>query len=257
MAKSTEKRTIQSIDRMAEILDYLSSRPNGERLTTISKDLMLNKSTAFGIISTLEQLNYVEQDQETGKYVLGLKLFELGQAAYSRLDLVSVAKPYISRLAEKYEETVHIAVLSGMEVVYLDKVESSRSMRVNSPIGGRQPVYCTGLGKSLVAYLPEDDILRITEQIDFVQYTPTTITTPERFLRELEQVRNQGYSVDDEESELELYCVAAPIFNGEKKSVAAISIAGPVKRIKNEGGQKIIDDLVETAAIISTNMGHK
>ena len=95
MKKSSEKKTIQSIDRMDEIISYLAERPKGEKLTVISKDLMLNKSTAFGIISTLETLHYLEQDQETGKYYLGLKLFELGQAAYSRLDLVTTARPHI------------------------------------------------------------------------------------------------------------------------------------------------------------------
>lgn len=257
MAKSTEKRTIQSIDRMAEILDYLAAKPKGERLTTISKDLLLNKSTAFGIISTLEQLNYLEQDPETGKYVLGLKLFELGQASYARLDLVSVAKPHISRLSVKYEETVHIAVLSGTEVVYLDKVESSRSMRVSSQIGGRQPVYCTALGKALTAYLPESEILEIANNTEFVRYTTTTITSASQFLQQLHQVRTLGYSVDNEESELGLYCISAPVFNGEKKVLAAISMAGTVKRIKEDGGQELIDDIVETASIISANMGYR
>ena len=257
MVKSTGKKTIQSIERMAEILDYLSSKPRGERLTTISKELLLNKSTAFGIISTLEQLNYVEQDQETGKYVLGLKLFELGQASYTRLDLVSVAKPHISRLSEKYEETVHIAVLSGSEVVYLDKVESSRSMRVSSQIGVRQPVYCTALGKALAAYLPEKEIMEVAQNTDFIRYTASTITTQEALIKELKRVKALGYSVDNEESELGLYCVSAPVFNGEMKVIAAISMAGTVERIKKEGGQKLIDDIVETASIISTNMGYK
>lgn len=257
MAKSSGKKTIQSIDRMAEILDYLAAKPRGERLTTISKDLMLNKSTAFGIISTLEQLNYLEQDQETGKYVLGLKLFELGQASYSRLDLVSVAKPHITRLSEKYTETVHIAVLSGTEVVYLDKVESSRSMRVSSQIGGRQPAYCTALGKALAAYLSEEGIHQLARNTDFIRYTSTTITTEEELKQDLEQVRIQGYSIDNEESELGLYCVSAPVFNGEKKVIAAISMAGTVKRIKDDGGQRLIDDVVETASIISANMGYK
>ncbi len=257
MAKSTDKKRIQSIERIAEILDYLVDKPKGARLTTISKDLMLNKSTAFGLISTLEQLNYLEQDQETGKYVLGLKLFELGQASYARLDLVSVAKPHITRLSEKYEETVHVAVLSGTEVVYLDKVESSRSMRVSSQIGGRQPVYCTALGKALAAYLSDKEIQELAQNTEFIRYTSTTITSPDQLVDELKRIKEQGYSIDNEESELGLYCVSAPVFNGEMKVIAAISIAGTVRRIKEEGGQKLINDIVETASIISANMGYK
>lgn len=255
--KSSEKKTIQSIDRMDEIISYLAERPKGEKLTVISKDLMLNKSTAFGIISTLETLHYLEQDQETGKYYLGLKLFELGQAAYSRLDLVTTARPHIRRLSERYEETVHMGVLSECEVVYLDKVESPRSIRVSTQIGGRQPVYCTALGKLLIAHQPENIIEDVIAATDFVQYTSTTITDEIAFRSELGKIKKQGYAVDDEESELGLFCVAAPIFNGEKKGIAAISIAGTVARVKDEGGEELIKAVKETAAIISANLGYR
>lgn len=257
MRKSSDHRKIQSIDRMNAIISYLAERPKGERLSTISRDLMLNKSTAFGIISTLEDLHYLEQDQETGKYHLGLKLFELGQAAYSRLDLVTVAKSHITRLSEKYEETVHIAVLSENEVVYLDKVESPRSVRVSTQIGGRQPAYCTALGKALIANADEAVIREVIAMTDFVQYTPTTIVDEAAFREELAAIREQGYAIDNEESELGLYCVAAPVFNGENKEIAAISIAGTVARVKTEGGRELLNDVKKTAAIISANLGYR
>lgn len=255
--KDFERKTIQSIDRMDEIISYLAERPKGERLTTISKELMLNKSTAFGIISTLENLHYLEQDQETGKYHLGLKLFELGQAAYSRLDLVTVAKPHITRLSERYEETVHIAVLSESEVVYLDKVESPRSVRVSTQIGGRQPVYCTALGKALLANKEESVISEAIKLTEFIRYTPTTISDEVSLRDELMKIRKRGYAIDNEESEMGLFCVAAPIFNGEGKAIAAISIAGTVARVKIEGGETLIEDVKETAAIISANLGYR
>ena len=257
MKKNGERKTIQSIDRMNEILSYLAEKPKGEKLTVISRDLMLNKSTAFGIISTLETLNYLEQDQETGKYYLGLKLFELGQAAYDRLDLVTVAKPHITRLSEMYEETVHIAVLSKSEVVYLDKVESPRSVRVSTQIGGRQPIYCTALGKALLANEEESINAETIPLIDFIRYTSNTIVDKESFNKELQKIKCQGYAVDDEESELGLFCVAAPIFNGEHKVVAAISLAGTVARVKVKGGEELVEDVKETAAIVSANLGYK
>lgn len=256
MKTETGKKSIQSIERMDEILTYLLSQPRGERLSKIAADLGLNKSTAFGLISTLEQLHYLEQDQETGRYYLGMKLFELGQAAYSRLDFVAVARPYIARLCEKYEETVHIAVLAVPEVVYLDKVESSRSMRVSTQIGGRQEVYCTALGKALLAYQSEDVVENVIRRTNFKRLTPTTLDTPEKLREELVRIRQQGYSLDNEESELGLFCVAAPVFNGERENIAAISIAGPVKRVKDAGGQQLLRDVVETAALISTNLGY-
>lgn len=257
MAQDKDKRKIQSIERVAEILDYLSLRPRGERLTTISKELLLNKSTAFGIISTLEQLGYVEQDQDTARYVLGLKLFELGQAAYSRLELTTVAKPHISKLAQKCEETVHIAVLSGTEVVYLDKVESPRAMRVSSQIGGREPVHCTGLGKVLLAFLPKSNAEDIIKKIDYVKCTENTITTEKDLRRELEDIKKHKFALDREENEEGLYCIAAPIFNGRGEVVAALSVAGTVERVKNEGGDKLIEEVKETALAISISMGYR
>lgn len=252
-----EKKKIQSIERMNEILTYLSEKPRGERLSTISRELMLNKSTAFGIISTLEQMGYLGQDQDTGRYYLDLKLFELGQAAYARLDLASVAKPFVTNLSKKCGETVHIAVLSDTEVVYLDKVEGSKAMRVSSQIGGRQPVYCTALGKALLANSSDEVINETIPKIEFEKLTDTTITGVANFKKELENIKQQGYAIDNQESEMGLYCIAAPIFSGEGKTIAALSVAGMISRIRDEGGQELVDAVVNTAAEISRGLGYR
>ncbi|MDR3592013.1 MAG: IclR family transcriptional regulator [Negativicutes bacterium] len=250
-------RMIQSVVRATSIMEYIAANCDCETLSSISRGIGLSKTTTYSLIRTLEQLGYVQQDQSTGKYSLGLKLFELGQVVHSRMDLRTIARPYLIELARKYEETVHLAVLSKGEVVYIDKVDGSRSIRIASQVGGRNPAYCTGVGKVLLAGLPAVELDKIISARKLERYTAKTIIEPGLLKEHLQEVRTKGYAMDQEEIEEGLHCVAAPIKNHRGVAVAGISLSGPTQRLATSGVQQITDDLIETARLISSQLGYK
>ena len=248
-------RIIQSVARAVSILEHLAGHRMGDGLTNISRAVGLSKSTTHSLISTMEQLGYVQQDQNSGKYSLGLKLFELGQAMHASMDLRAIAMPYLHALAKKYEETVHLAVLSKGEVVYIDKVDSPRSIRIASQIGGRNPAHCTGVGKVLLADLLPAERDKVIRGLKLQRFTPNTIVDPDKLRQLLEKVRVDGYAQDVEEIEIGLSCVAAPVKNHRGAVIAAISLSGPSGRIGSLA--EITTDVTETAKMISTQFGFK
>jgi DNA-binding IclR family transcriptional regulator len=249
-------RLIQSMARAAKILEHLAYNGNSESLSSISRALNLNKSTVYTLISTWEQLGYVQQNQDTGKYSLGLKVFELGQVVQSSMDLRTEAMPFLRELAAQYGETVHLAVLSDGEVVYVDKVDSPRSIRIVSRIGGRNPAHCTGVGKVLLAGLSDSQLEKVIGERCLRRFTENTIIDPDGLKRYIHQVSEQGYALDQEEFEIGLFCVAAPIKNHQGVTIAAISISGPADRMKQNDIARITSDLKETAKKISSKFAY-
>ena len=256
MNESKQGRLIQSMARAAKILEHLAYNGNNESLSNISRALELNKSTVFTLISTWEQLGYVQQNQDTGKYSLGLKLFELGQVVYSSMDLRANAMPFLRELAAQYGETVHLSVLSDGEVVYIDKVASPRSIRIGSHIGGRNPAHCTGVGKILLSGLSEKQLDKIISEKGLRRFTESTITDPDELKRHIRQVEIQGYALDKEEIEPGLFCVAAPIKNHQGTIIAAISLSGLADRMKQGNIEDIAAGLKETAKKISRRFAY-
>lgn len=250
-------KMIQSLVRAASILEYLADYRKGDRLSNISRNVGLSKSTVHSLISTLEKLGYVHQDQTNGRYALGLKLFELGQVVHASMDLRTIAMPYLHALADKYQETVHLAILSRDEVVYIDKVDSPRSIRIISQIGGRNPAHCTAVGKVLLAGLAGDKLERVLRTMNLQRFTPNTVTDPVRLRVHLAKVRELGYAEDREEIETGLTCVAAPLKNYCSEVIAAISLSGPAGRIASDNLSRLTADVVDTARLISAQLGCK
>jgi DNA-binding IclR family transcriptional regulator len=253
--QKTEK-SIQSVARAIGIMQYIANHGNSVSLTAISKGMDLSKSTVYGLISTLEQAGYVFQDQTTGLYSLGLKLFELGQVVYASMDLRSIAMPFLYQIGKKHEETVHLAILSTGEVVYIEKVDSPHSIRIASNIGGRNPAHCTGVGKVLLAGLGEKELERVVAQKGLRRFTENTITDLSELKRQLELIRLRGYAVDDEEIEVGLRCVAAPIKNHRGETIAAISISGPTGRMADIRFDELTGDIMDVANQISLRFGY-
>lgn len=250
-------RVIQSLARATNILEYLSDYRSGDGLSNISRGVGLSKSTTHSIITSLEKLGYVQQDQVSGKYALGLKLFELGQVVHASMDLRSIAMPYLHSLAQRYQETVHLAVLSKGEVIYIDKVDSPRSIRIISHVGGRNPAHCTGVGKVLLAGLSEEELERVIRDKKLHRFTPNTITEPGKLKIHLAKVRQDGYAQDEEEIEVGLSCVAAPIKNYHGVVIAAISVSGPTGRVANSNICELTTHVVDAARHISAQLGYK
>ena len=255
--KKSSTNFIQSVDRALQILECFSSKEKELGVTEISKLLSLHKSTTFGLLATLENRGYIEQNFRNGKYKLGLKLFELGIQVQENMDLGDIAKPYLDELVKENNETVHLVINDKGQAVYIEKVEGTTSMRMYSQLGKRPPMYCTGVGKVILAFMPEQLLDKYLEQEELEKLTPYTITDKECLKKELKQIRTHGFSVDNEEIEIGLKCVAAPIRNHKEEIVGAISIAGPTSRMTLEKIE-ILSGVIRAAAMeISNKLGYK
>lgn len=250
------KGRVQSIDRAVAILKCFSEKRKELKLSDISAELDLNKSTVHGIITTLKYHGLIDQDEETQKYRLGLYLIELGDIVSKSLDIRAITSPIIADVSKRLNETVHIGTLDDMEIVYIDKVESSQSMRIYTTIGARNPAYCTGVGKAMLAYLDEEKILsKLPDKLEAI--TPKTITNKEDLLKDLAKIRENGYSFDDEENNKGLTCVAAPIFDYSGKVKYGISVSGPTIRMTDDKIKEAIKVVKEAAMEISQKLGYK
>lgn len=247
------KKTIQSIDRAFEIIRCFDSVQE-LGVTEISKLINLPKSTAFGLISTLHSNNILEKNDITGKYKLGLGLYHLGMKV--NFSLREIVFPYLEELVNIYKETANLVVLQEKKVVYLDKVESSFSIGINTLVGGQKPLYCTAVGKSILAFLKAKELKEILENMELVKYTNNTIINKDTLIEELKRIRIQGYGEDIEEMELGLHCIGTPILNQYGSPFAAISISGPVSRMNKEICKEMGATLVEFANQISKKIGY-
>ncbi len=247
---------IQAIERAILIMNCFSKEESELKLQEICDRLDLNKSTAHGIISTLKHFGMIDQDEETQKYRLGFSLVALGSLVLDRLDVRNIAAPIIKDVCMRTGETVHLGILDGTEVVYIDKQESSQSMRLFTAIGTRYPAYCTGIGKAILAFLPrEEQIKCIPDEIK--PLTEHTFKSKETVLKDLSLVSSRGYSIDDEENIEGLRCVGAPVFDYSGNVVAAVSVAGPSIRMTKEKLVEVAGILGEAADEISKGLGYK
>lgn len=244
------------MDRAILILKCFKDNKKELKLSEISDQLGLNKSTVHGIINTLKYHGLIDQNEETQKYRLGLALIELGELVISSMDVRNIAYPIIEEVCEKLEETVHVAILNGLEVVYVDKKECNSSIKISTKIGSRNRAYCTADGKVLLAHLDEEIQQQIIpEKIEKV--TPNTINNKQQILRELALIKKQGYALDHEENLIGLICVAAPVFDYTGEAKYGVSVTGPAVRMTNEKVNEAINILVEATKRISYKLGYR
>jgi len=248
---------VKSVDKTLQIVElFLESNEVELSLTDISNKLGIHKSTIHGILATLRLRGFIDQNPSTEKYLLGMKFFELGIKARDNMDLATIARPYLKELVVKYEETVHLVIFNKTDALYVDKVETPRTMRMCSQVGTRVLMHCTGVGKSILAYLPKEQARQIVMARGLEKFTPTTICDEDELFAELARVREQGYSIDNEEIEEGLQCVAAPILNHNGNVIGAISVAGPSTRM-SVNKENIIPSLKEVTRAISIKIGYK
>lgn len=253
----TKGKTVQSVDRAFKIIEILKDRPKGIGVTELSNMLEVSKSTAHRLLMSLYNADFVRQDMDNEKYLLGLRFIELGEIVSQNLDIKEIVYPYLYKLGNITGETAHLAVKNRNQINYIDKIESLKTIRMFSTIGKRAPLYCTGVGKAIFAFLPESEILDIIDETDFVKYTENTIVTKDEILKELENIRNLGYAIDDEEHELGIKCAAAPILNHNNEVVAGISVASPLMRLNDKKFENIIKEVLNASKAISKALGYK
>lgn len=253
---STRQKTSTTVTKAFLILEMVSEKNNGgTSLAEVANHLQVSKSTAHRYLTTLEELDVVRRDNNDG-FSLGPKLVELTGAFLSNHDLRNESETSLELLAAQTEETVHLAIPSGDEVVYIAKVDSPHSVRMASHIGALNPMHCTALGKAILAHYPPNRVNEIVAQ-GLPKRTSFTITTPEQLHDELERVRVQGIATDEQENELGVRCTGAPIFDYTGKVIGAISVSGPAGRITKERSIEI-GPLVKDAALdVSRRMGYQ
>ncbi|MEW2549982.1 IclR family transcriptional regulator [Streptomyces sp. NPDC047002] len=237
---------VQSLERAFDLLERMADAGGEVGLSELSASSGLPLPTIHRLMRTLVACGYVRQ-QANRRYALGPRLIRLGESA-SRL-LGTWARPYLARLVDETGETANMALLDGDEVVYVAQVPSRHSMRMFTEVGRRVLPHSTGVGKALLAHLPGDEVRELLARTGMPAATERTITTPDRFLAALDEVRAAGYAVDDNEQEVGVRCLAVPIPGSP--TAAAISISGPAGRVTEAATDRIVPVLKEVAAALS------
>ncbi|MBU8879899.1 IclR family transcriptional regulator [Bacillus sp. FJAT-29790] len=248
---------IQSVDRALRILDLFDERERELSITEISKRMNLHKSTVHSLLKTLQSHQYISQKEESGKYMLGLKLFERGNVVIDHLDLNVVARKHLEWLSATTNLTVHLVILDGQEGVYVDKVKGSGVTVFYSRIGRRVPIHTSAVGKALIAAKTDNELDQLLEGYHYTRPTPNSIGSKEQLLKEITNVRIRGYALDNEENEPGIVCVAVPIKDYSEKTIAAVSISTPAAKRDEEALQHYVKLLQECTGKISEELGYE
>lgn len=249
------EKGVQVIDRVFDILELLAVENKGLGVTEIARRLELNKSTVHRILGGITDRGYIEKTQD-GIYRLGIQFVKLSSERLSNIELTTEARPYLSELTNMIGQSSHLAILDGSDAVYIDKVEVVRNLRLYSQIGKRIPVYCSALGKSLLMDESDEVIIDTLNKCDFVKMTDTTKLTPRDVLIEIRNSKTRGWTLDDEEHDVGIRCIAAPIYDYRGKITATISVAGPSSVISRDKDKEIGGLVVKYANMISEKLGY-
>jgi IclR family KDG regulon transcriptional repressor len=245
---------VRSVRRAIRILEafHEGSSPT---VTELSRTLKLPKSSVYELVSTLAAEGMVRKEASSNRYRLGLRLVELARAASRDLDVRQVAHPLIQKLRDELNETVQLTVLDGEQILYVDGCESTRQLRTFFESGDRAPLYCTALGKAILAHLPARDRERALRRKGLRAFTSKTLTDPIALRRDLTRIASRGYSIDDMEHEEDVRCVAAPIRDHEGRVFASVSVSGPAHRLSPGRDAEIARRVMAVAEEISLRLG--
>jgi IclR family transcriptional regulator, pca regulon regulatory protein len=254
--------TSQSLERGLAILSSFHSDRPLIGVSELSRGLELSRSTVHRYVATLAKLGYLQQDIDSKRYRLGPKVLDLGFSALSSMDLLEISAPHLRQLSDETQRTVNLAILDGTDVVYIERCRAARpgqrEIDLNLHVGARLPAYCTAMGKAILAFIPEERLAAIIEQIDFAPRGPNTLTDPQAFREELDKIRTSGIAVNDEELAYGLRSIAAPIRSHSGEALAALNLA--VHRTMVSMDELIASfgpAVTQAAHAISLSMGHR
>ncbi|MEN0614968.1 IclR family transcriptional regulator [Klebsiella indica] len=247
---------IQSVERALTILDLFNEQATELKITDISKQMGLSKSTLHSLLKTLQLYGYIDQNPENDKYRLGMKLVERGNFVVSSIDIRQKAKRWLTELSQRTGQTTHLGILDGREGVYIEKIEGRLAAIAYSRIGRRLPIHATAIGKILIAWLSETELNTLLEGYQYTSFTPATITCREDLLATLAQTRVQGYALDCEENEQDVRCVAVPVWNHESRVIAALSLSTLTSRVDDDELARYRGLLEEAGRQLSKALGY-
>lgn len=244
---------IASLEKGLKIIELLSEKQN-LTVTEVAKTLGQDRSASNRLLFTLRDLGYVVSDSRA-RYRLTLKLFEISNQPANILDIRSIARAYMRKLADLHKQTVNLGLMDGHDVVIIDVVSGQEFIKFDAPIGNRSPAHTLAMGKAMLAFLPQDQHAAYLDSAVFQEYTPNTITDKETFKNELEKVYKQGYALDNEEWAFGVSCVASPVFDFTDYPSYAISVSGPSHRLTDEKVARIARDLTRLCKSLSNELG--
>lgn len=248
---------IRAVERAAVILRAFSPDAPELSVSELSRAVSLHKSTVHRLLTTLERTGFVVQDPATKRYRLGLPLFELGSLVVNTMEARRVARPYLEEVHRACGETVHLGILEDGEVIYIDKIESTRRVRMYSQIGRRAPSHCTALGKVLLAQLPDASLSEVVERRGLRRYTSKTITSPKELRDHCALIRQQGYALDAGEHEELIQCAAAPVYDHTGKGAAAVSVTSVAAAMDQHRIAEYVALVQQAARKISEALGYR
>jgi DNA-binding IclR family transcriptional regulator len=247
---------VKSARRALEILEQLTRDPRPVGFAELADALGYPRSSLHGLLSTLTDMGWVELDERTRTYSLGLRTWEAGRAYLGARDLVERARPYMERVRDELDETVQLAVLDGHEVVYVGRVDGSHRLVTSYSVGGRVSAHASAGGKALLSLLDPDEVAKRFAGTKLERYTPQTITSVRQLRTELAATRRRGYGVDAEEYTVGVRCVGVPVLDHEGEPVAALSVSVPTVRFDAQRQKHALSVLTDNARLLSRALGH-
>lgn len=255
--KEKAEYIIQAVSHALDLLEQFHDDVDELGVTELSKRLKLHKNNVFRLLATLESRGYIEQNRVTENYRLGLKTLELGQTFIKQMGLLRQSRPVLEMIVRECNETTYVAILKEFHIVYLDVVETDLTVRVVPRVGARLPAYCTAAGKVQIAYMTDEELENYLPTKELKRFTPNTITDRDEFKKHLKEVAEQGYAIDNEELDIGVRCVGAPIRDYTRRIIGAVSISGPSMRFTDDRMEKELIPLAKKAAEeISTKLGY-
>jgi len=246
---------VQSVDRAMTILEALEHAEGGQRLTDLARTTKLSLTTVHRLLTTLEQRHFVQFSSSDNLWHIGRGAFVVGSAFTREKHFIAAALPYLRRLRDRTHETANLGMADESEIVLVNQIQSREINRSISAIGGRTPMFASGMGKAVLASYPQDDVRAVVQRSGMRRVTAKTITTPKDLDDQLGRIKLDGFSVDDEEYRLGVRCVAAPVFDSRGEVVCAISVSGTPARMPTERVGTIGQMVKEVAGELSRAIG--
>lgn len=244
-----------AVERALVLLRYIVDHPDGLSIREVSREYGYSPATVQKLISALQNQDFVVQDKQTERYHLGSEAVRLGLTALERLEVRHAARPFLEALSDETEETVFLAIARRDHVIYIDKVVSDRLIRMDAPLGADRPFNCTSVGKVLLSEMPPDKVAELATDGVFERRTENSIVEIDALQAELEQVRQRGWALDNEEYALGANCIGAPVYDHEGRIIAALTVSGPAERIKGNL-DALVEKVTSNAQAVSEAMGY-
>jgi IclR family acetate operon transcriptional repressor len=242
--------SVRAVERALDVLLCFTNQTPELTMTQIAEQVGIHKSTAHRLLATLENKRFIQRDQDTGIYRLGIRLLQMAYLTLEQNDLRRLAVPFMHRLCDLYEENIDLALLDDTDVVFINILEGPQRVKLAAAIGQRLPAFATASGKAILGFMPEEMVRRILDR-GMPQLTPQTLISIEDFFKNLISVRELGFAISEQELEQQINAVAAPIFDQANHPIASIAVAGPAYRLNHERMMEIGPGIVATAREIS------